>query len=314
MKKSMILLCSFLLFLFACGEEEQTPIPPPADSDVEDLRSQYTVRTLTESFDGSGDATVDAAGFIYVANFGDRIDDANGKEVTKVDPATGELSVFATELVGPSGNAFDSKGNLFQANIKGNIISKISPDGQVDTFVSNGLRSPVGVVIDKEDNLYVCNCGGGSISKVTPDGNVSTFVQSGLLRCPNGIAIDENGNLYPVNFNNGNIFKVTPDGTITNFARIPGASCAHIDYGNNKLYVVGRGANQIFELNLQGEVSLIAGTGKSGDLDGGGDAAEFFIPNGIALSNDGSQIYVVDRLTGVGPPLNPVVVRVIEKK
>ena len=67
-------------------------------------------------------------------------------------------------------------------------------------------------------------------------------------------------------------------------------------------------------VDMLGVVSLIAGTGAVGNTDGEGTLAEFYIPNGIALSNDGSKIYIISRLVGVGPPLNPVIVRVIEKK
>ena len=38
------------------------------------------------------------------------------------------------------------------------------------------------------------------------------------------------------------------------------------------------------------------------------------IPNGIQASPDGTKIYVSDRIVGQGPPLNPVVARVIELK
>ncbi len=315
--KKLILNSLILLFLIsACSKKEDSTTPPPQPDPIEvtDISNQYSVRTLTPSFNGSGGATIDSAGWIYVADFGDRLDNANGIQVTKVDPSSGELTVFATGLVGPSGNKFDSKGNLFQANIKGNTISKISPDGQVSDFVSSGLASPVGIAIDKEDNLYVCNCGGSSISKVTPDGTVSSFVQSSELKCPNGITIDDEGNLYPVNFSNGKVFKVSPDGSLSVLTTLPGNSNAHIDYWNKKLYVVGRSAGQVFEVDMQGKINLLAGSGTIGDTDGDGNEAQFYIPNGIALSKDGQKIYVVDRLLGVGTQLNPVVVRVIEKK
>ncbi|MEO0339941.1 MAG: hypothetical protein AAF242_12085 [Bacteroidota bacterium] len=314
MKMKLLILTFSILAYFSCNDTDDISTPEPTNPEVTDLRSEYTVRTLTESFDGSGDATIDTAGFIYVADFGDQINNANGIQVTRVDPSDGSLSIFATGLRGPSGNAFDSQGNLFQANIAGNSLSKITPDGTVSTFLGTGFRSPVGVVLDENDNIYVCNCGGNSISKITPEGEAEVFVASSLLNCPNGITIDDAGNLYPVNFNNGRVFKVTPAGEITEFATLPSGSLAHIEYFEGYFYVVGRQANQVFRLDQDGKIDLIAGSGRSGNADGDGDAAEFYIPNGIALSNDGNQIYVVSRLLGTGSPLNPVIVKVIERK
>ncbi len=315
LKVSVLLFIVFLLC--SCSSEDDTPPPsttPNVPPGVEDIRSQYKVRTLTEPFNGSGDATIDASGFIYVADFGNQVNNADGTQITKVDPVSGALSVFATGLNGPSGNAFDSQGNLFQSNIRGNSISKIDKDGFWNLFVNTNLAGPIGIVIDDDDNLYVCNCSGRTISKITPDGTHTVLVQSNLLNCPNGIARDDNGNLYPVNFNNGDILKVTPSGDISILASLPGNSAAHIDYINGELYVVARNANQLYKSDLNGNLSLLAGSGTGGNTDGDGSSAEFNIPNGLAVSKDGSKIYMIDRVRGVGTPLNPVTVRVIEKK
>ncbi len=307
MKTNYMLLGLILSVGLTSCDDESNPGPT-----LPDIENNYTVSTLTTAFDGSGGAAVDTEGNIYVADFGDFINNANGKIVTKVTP-DGTLSIFADTLNGPSGNAFDTQGNLIQANIRGNFVAKISPDGSwTELSSSNLLRSPVGVAIDADDNAYVCNCGGASIAKITPDGTTSIFVQSNLLTCPNGITFDDEGNLYPVNFNNGAVLKITPDGTISQFATIPGGSNAHITFANNRFYVVARSANRIYEVSKEGEVTLIAGAGPAGNNDGTSAEATFFIPNGIAASPDGKKLYVVSRVVGTGPPLNPVLVRVID--
>ena len=319
--------CFYLFLLvvgvswFSCGEDEaeipDDPISLSAPDGVIDLRDQYTVSTLTASFNGSGGASVDVQGNIYVSDFGNQLNNANGTTITKVDPESGELSIFATGFNGASGSTFDKQGNLFQANIRGDFISKVFPDGTWNVFVDIGNNAgPVGVVFDEDQNLYACNCNGAFISKIDTAGNHSEFVRDPLLSCPNGITIDDNGNLYPVNFNNGNVMKVTPDGSISVFATIPGNACAHITYFDETLYVLGRSAHQLFSIDMQAQVSLIAGSGFTGDSDGDGTTAKFFIPNGLAISNDGQKLYVVDRVQSeiTGGQLNPVVVRVVQKK
>ena len=317
--KQSVPMSLLIFFLLSCGSDDSTPPPPtatdacgnPTTETVNDKRCLYTVSTLTSSFDGSGGLTVGPDGDLYVANFGDVINDANGKEVHRVDPNTGAVSLFANEFLGASGNTFDQNGNLIQASIKGQFISSVTPDGTVTTLTEEGLQSPVGVVYNQEGNLYVCNCGGGSIQEVLPDGTSSRFVTDVSLNCPNGLTIDPDGNLYAANFNNGNVIKIQADGTTEVFATIPGAGNSHIVFGNNLIYVLSRSGNKLYEVTLSGEISVIAGTGASGNDDGLGNEASFFIPNGLGISNNGSELYVVSRLVGTGPPLNPVVVRVV---
>ena len=43
-----------------------------------------------------------------------------------------------------------------------------------------------------------------------------------------------------------------------------------------------------------GEVTKIAGSGEEGGADGVGDAAQFYSPSGIAISPDGSALFVAD--------------------
>lgn len=261
-----------------------------------------TVTTLTsESFEASGDLAVAQNGDIYVANFGTFLNNANGAEVYRVSPL-GEVSVFATGLSGASGNTFASDGTLYQSSIAANRVSAIAPDGTVSTFLTGvaGVRNPVGLTFDGAQNLYVANCGDNTILRANPDGTTTTFSNSPLLSCPNGLTSDSNDNLYAANFNNGNIVKVAPDGSASVLASTPAGTTkptggnGHIIYGNDRLYVVSNATHQVFELSLEGELSLLAGTGERGRADGPALESSFALPNGIGLSPDGNTLYVND--------------------
>ena len=301
-----------IALLVACGSDETIPFDPFAN--VTDVRSEYTVSTLTDQFFGSGGLTVDVQGNIYVANFGNSLSIADGTVVRKVDPVSGELSIFVNGLQGPSGNTFDNEGNLIQANIQGNFVSKITPDGESSMYSSDGLISPVGVAFDSQGNLFVCNCGGGSIQKITPSGASSVFVSSSLFNCPNGLTVDDDDNLYAANFSDGNIIKISPAGNAEVFVTLPGNSNSHLTFGNGVLYALSRGGHRLYEVTLSRGVSLLAGNTQRGNNDGSGDVATFSIPNGIGLSPDGTKIYVTSRIADTGTSLNPVLVRVVEKK
>ncbi len=277
------------------------------------------VSTLTEQFNGSGGVKLGPDGFLYVADFGTGLSNANGSQVWRINPASGERTLFASGFQGASGNDFDSQGNLFQSNIAGRFISKITPSGSVSTFTNVGIAGPVGIAIDDEDNLFVCNCGNNTIRKVTPQG-ISTLFSSGTIyNCPNGITFDHEGNLYVSNFGNSTIIKITPQGNTTFFASVPGSNNGHLTYfePDAMLYVNSHGSSSIYTITLGGTVTKIAGAGQRGNADGMAMEATFSRPNGIALSTTGDTLWLNSSIPTVDNPsinffpLNPSVVRMI---
>ncbi|MDX1396391.1 MAG: hypothetical protein R3195_18560 [Gemmatimonadota bacterium] len=271
------------------------------------------VRTLTEPIDaGSGGMAVDAQGNIYSADFGASLSGPPGTEVYRITP-TGEVTVFATGLVGASGNAFDSNGNLFQSNIGADRVSRIDPDGTVTTFVTEGISNPVGIAIDENDDLYVANCGDNTIRHVTSGGTSTHFAGGPMLNCPNGIALASDGNLYVANFGNGNVIRIAPDGAMSQFAVVPGGNNGHITFANGVLYVVARAANQIYRLELDGTLTLLAGTGERGRTDGAALTSRLSLTNDIAVSPDGGTLYFNDVVGGTDfNVISPVVIRSLE--
>ena len=269
------------------------------------------VITLTGSIQGgSGGMATDRQGLVYMADFGASLNGPPGTKVFRITK-TGEVSIWASGLVGASGNAFDSQGNLFQSNISASKISKITPDGTVTDFVTSGVQGPVGIAINPGDTLFVANCGGNTLSRITPDGIVSTFSSSTLFNCPNGIARDPDGNLYVANFSDGNIIKVTPTGQASIFANIPGGNNGHITYVNGVFYVIARSANQVYQLNLDGSTKLIAGTGARGRDDGAALSATFSLPNDLSASVTGDTLYINDVVPFSGSNISPCVIRQI---
>ena len=272
------------------------------------------VGTLAGPIDaGSGGMEVDAEGNVYTADFGATL--SSGPPGTRVWVATpdGELRVFAEGFRGASGNTIGPDGWFYQSDIAGNTISRVSPDGTVEKFVTSGVRNPVGIVFDG-DELIVANCGGNSLSRVAPDGTAELWVKSDLLRCPNGITRAPNGDLYVANFMDGNVIRVTPGGEASVFATLPGNNNGHILYGNDVLYVVARGNHQIYELTLTGELTLIAGSGARGLDDGPALEATLSLPNDVALSPDGRILYWNDVGVTTNDPqtLTPTFIRYVE--
>ena len=103
--------------------------------------SAQTVTTLAVSLSGSGDLAVGPDGQIYVADFGQFLSNANGTTLSRIT-LDGQVSVFASGFNGASGNEFDADGNLIQANIAGNRIDRVAPDGTVTTLAQSGFSQP----------------------------------------------------------------------------------------------------------------------------------------------------------------------------
>jgi len=276
--------------------------------------SAQDVVTITEVIPiGSGGVDVDAEGRVYLADFGATLS-GGGDELVRVDPDTGDWEVLTTALNGASGNDFNSEGILLQSSITAGRIDEITQDGVVTTLVTAGIAGPVGIAVDENDDLVVCNCGNNTLRKVSADGSSSTlFATSALLSCPNGIDLADDGNYYVANFNNGRVLRVTPGGTVSLFVTIPGGNNGHILAHRGKLYVIARSAHQIYEVTLDGEVSLLAGTGTQGDADGALLDAEFSYPNDLAPDPTGRYLYVNDVVNPFGPSdTSPVILRRVD--
>jgi sugar lactone lactonase YvrE len=284
----------------ACASEPAAEDATTQAADAEDpptmstAASGWSVDTLVTVEGGTGGLSIGVDGTLYSSEFGDRLNDPDtaGKRIWAITP-TGEASVFSDQLDGASGSAIDSQGYFYQSNIRGNTVSRLTPDGQATEFVAEGIQTPVGIEVDDADNLYVANCGSSSIQRVTQTGESSRFVESELLQCPNGITRDPTtGTFYVANFANGDLIAITAEGEASRLATLPGNNNGHLVYHAGSLYVVGRAAHQIFKVELDGSFEVFAGSGTRGADDGDAATATLSLPNDIAVNADGTIFYI----------------------
>lgn len=259
----------------------------PAAEPGADFADRVGTLALDKELDARGNlggVTVDRLGFIYVANFRDA--------VWRISPE-GAVTELSRSLYGSSGNAVDSRGDLYQASFFGNTITRIRRAGGEQYFATEGLDGPVGLAFGVDGALYVCNCSGNYVSRITAHGTVSEFARSDRFACPNGIAIDSDGNLYVTNFNNRDILRIGTDGGVRVFASVPGgAGNAHIAFSKGFFFVTRIISNRVVKISQDGVVLPVAGTGTAGHEDGSGPEATLAHPNGIAVSPAGDRLYV----------------------
>lgn len=258
---------------------------------------------LTGSVDGIGTSArfnapssvaVDASGNVFVS-------DTYNHTIRKIAPdstvttfagvagssgavdATGTAALFnyPTHLV------FDARGNLFEADAGNHAIRKITPAAAVTTLAGlagysgsiDGDNStarfdyPEGVCVDGSGDVYVADTYNCTIRKVTPDGVVSTLAgtagRKGSLdtdsttppvtqfNFPSGVSIDSQGNLLVADTYNNAIRKITLTPAVV--------------------------------------VSTYAGiAGNDGFADGTASNARFNGPDGVAVDNKGTTLFIAD--------------------
>ena len=196
------------------------------------------------SFNNPTGVAVDGDGNLYVA-------DTYNSTIRKITPA-GEVTTLAgsagsrgsddgtgtaARFTEPQGVVFGGDGNLYVLDSANHTIRKVTPAGEVTTFVGSAGSSgsddgtgtaasfnyPRGGTFDGDGNLYVADAGNRTIRKVTPAGEVTTLAGSAgsqgsingigpaaRFKYPVGVVFGGDGNLYVIDSQDSKIRKVTP--------------------------------------------------------------------------------------------------------
>jgi sugar lactone lactonase YvrE len=282
-----------------------------------------------------GGVEVDGNGNLYIAETGRH-------RIRKVSP-DGIISTVAgngtpgyegnsgpavnAQLSYPLGVAVDVDGNLFIAD--SHYVRKVSADGIITIVAGSDsdLSRPFAVAVDDAGNLFIANW--SAVRRISPDGAVSIVAGGGELigsaadgrpatqaklyfLC--GMAVGAPGNLFIADCN-GSAHKVSADGIIHTMALPDRGSPrgAAVDQSGNAYFPkadgdwdISGGAERIYKVSPDGNVTAIAGAGPLGYSGDGGLAleAELSGPAGVAVDKAGN-VYFADTGNGAVRVLQP---------
>ena len=205
-------------------------------------------------------------------------------------------------LNGPRGTATNSKGQVLVAELNGNCISVLTPEGEkIRTFGTEGsgegqLNVPCGIAVDRDDNIYVVDKVNHRIQKFTPTGKfVAAVGNQGSnhlqFNYPVGICFNQrNNNQYVCDQSNHRIQVLSTDLTFVRCFGSQGSGngqfqyplCAAFDDANN-LYVTDCNNHRVQVFTADGQF-LRAFTNKA-------NGEQLQCPHAIAIDSS-NTVYV----------------------
>jgi sugar lactone lactonase YvrE len=155
------------------------------------------------------------------------------------------MKPFLSDLMNPTGLAFDREGMLYISSRTEGTIYRVTPDGQRSVY-AEGMGVATGIVFDKNENLYVGDRT-GTIFKINRDRQIFVFTTLEPSVAAYHLAFGPEGDLYvtgPTTSSYDHVFRVSARGEVSSFYRGLGRPQGLAFDAQGNLYVAASLAGQ----------------------------------------------------------------------
>jgi hypothetical protein len=222
--------------------------------------------TIAENMHPVANPAIDGDGNIFVTFSGSR-----GQKVPvcvyKID-CNYNVKPFLTDIMNPTGLAFDRNGSLFISSRHDGNIYRAAPNGTVAVY-AEGMGIATGIAFDHEDYLYVGDRS-GTIFKIAPDRQIFVFATLEPSIAAYHLAFGPEGYLYvtgPTTSSYDNVYRISRSGEVTKFFRGVGRPQGMAFDMDGNLYVAAShsGRKGILRITPDAKVELaVSGSGLLG--------------------------------------------------
>lgn len=193
---------------------------------------------VADSLHPVANPAVDADGNIF-STFSNARGQKSPVSVYKID-ANYTSKPFVTDLMNPTGLAFDNDGLLYVSSRYDGIIYQITPTGNMSVYVE-GMGVATGIAFDDEDNLYVGDRS-GTIFKISKSRQIYVFATLEPSIAAYHLAFGPEGYLYvsgPTTSSFDTVYRISRAGEVETFYRGIGRPQGLAFDADGGLYVAG---------------------------------------------------------------------------
>ena len=172
----------------------------------------------------------------------------------------GKMQPFLSDLMNPTGIAFDPDGQMFITSRYDGTVYRVSPFKEAEPFARN-LGIATGIAFDASGRMYVGDRS-GTVHRVSEIGDAQPFASLEPSMAAYHLAFGPDGALYvtgPTASSFDSVYRIAPNGEVSNFFTGLGRpqGLAFDNAGN--LYVVAsrRGRRGVFKITREGEISMV---------------------------------------------------------
>lgn len=174
--------------------------------------------SFAENLHPVANPAIDAAGNVFTTFSGSR-GQKTPVSVYRIEPDH-TLRTFLTDLMNPTGLAFDRDGLLYVSSRMEGTIYQVTPQGQRSVF-AEGMGIATGIAFDKEGDLYVGDRS-GTIFKINHDRQIFVFATLEPSVAAYHLAFGPEGGLYvtgPTTSSFDHVYRISPSGEVSSFYR-----------------------------------------------------------------------------------------------